>query len=164
MIYVDKARCTGCAACMGLCPTGAIAIEDGVAVIAEALCSRCGDCLEACPQGAIILVETVSKGALQRLSEPATDLSELRPRYTRPNLREQLAPAAQAALVWAGRELLPRLANLALGWIDQQSAERSPGFASSGNFDRSTRRASSTSQARNGKRRRERRRQGRRNR
>jgi NAD-dependent dihydropyrimidine dehydrogenase PreA subunit len=164
VIYVDKARCTGCAACMGLCPNGAIAIEDGVAVIAEPLCSECGDCLEACPQRAIIIVATVSGSSLQTMSEPRTDISRLRPRATTSTVRQQLGPAARAVLEWAGRELLPRLANLALDWFDQQSAGKTAGLASNADSKRSTRRTVSADRTMNGKRRRERRRQRRGNR
>ena len=55
MIYVDQARCTGCGTCLGLCPRGAIALENGVAIIAPDLCNECRDCLDACPQAAIVL-------------------------------------------------------------------------------------------------------------
>lgn len=164
MIYVDKACCTGCAACMGLCLTGAIAIEDGIAVIAEALCNECGDCLEACPQRAIIIVEAMSEGAPLAMSDPGTDISRLRPRATTSNLRQELGPAAQAVLGWAGRELLPRLANLALDWFDRHSAGQTAGLTSNTDANRSIPRSARADRTRNGKQRRERRRQGRGNR
>ena len=52
---VDKAKCSGCKICNGLCPYNAIAfIEDDQATeINPALCQGCGTCVAACPAGAI---------------------------------------------------------------------------------------------------------------
>ncbi len=45
--------CTGCSACVGACPFGAISADADKAVINEA-CTACGACVEVCPVGAII--------------------------------------------------------------------------------------------------------------
>jgi electron transfer flavoprotein alpha subunit len=44
--------CTGCGACLTVCPFGAIETRDGKAFINEA-CRACGQCVDACPVGAI---------------------------------------------------------------------------------------------------------------
>ena len=49
---VDKDKCTGCAACVDVCPVNAITIEDGKAVISEE-CIGCRACETQCPTGAI---------------------------------------------------------------------------------------------------------------
>lgn len=48
-IKVDKKKCTGCTHCMKSCPTEAIRIRGGVAVINPDRCVDCGNCLRACP-------------------------------------------------------------------------------------------------------------------
>jgi electron transfer flavoprotein alpha subunit/NAD-dependent dihydropyrimidine dehydrogenase PreA subunit len=44
--------CTGCGACIQVCPFGAIETRDGKAFITEA-CRACGQCVDVCPVGAI---------------------------------------------------------------------------------------------------------------
>ena len=47
-----EAACTGCGLCVERCPTGIIALVDGVPSIDFALgeCTFCGACAEACPE------------------------------------------------------------------------------------------------------------------
>lgn len=49
---VDKEKCTGCEACVDICPVQAIKMEDGKAVIGEE-CIDCGACVNQCPSEAI---------------------------------------------------------------------------------------------------------------
>ena len=46
--------CTGCGACLQVCPFGAIETRDGKAFITEA-CRACGQCLDVCPVNAIVM-------------------------------------------------------------------------------------------------------------
>jgi|GEM_PF-284772 len=53
MFYIDSDECTGCGACVDVCPQGAINIRNNIAVIDQALCSECGNCAAACPADAV---------------------------------------------------------------------------------------------------------------
>jgi len=48
-------KCRGHMACMRPCPTQAIRVRNGKAVISEELCVDCGTCSSICPSGAIVL-------------------------------------------------------------------------------------------------------------
>ena len=52
--WIDEERCSGCQACVALCPFTAIRYdaERQVSVLNEALCKGCGTCVAACPSGA----------------------------------------------------------------------------------------------------------------
>jgi 4Fe-4S ferredoxin len=53
---IDFDRCDGCGACVQVCPTGALEMLAGLAVlVAPDACGYCADCEEHCPQGAIAL-------------------------------------------------------------------------------------------------------------
>jgi len=52
-LKVDGSLCQGCTACMRICPTGAIRIRDGKAVISDNKCVDCGECIKACPHKAL---------------------------------------------------------------------------------------------------------------
>ena len=51
---VDNEKCTGCSACVDVCPVSAIKIENEKAVISEE-CVDCGACVTQCPCEAISL-------------------------------------------------------------------------------------------------------------
>ena len=51
---VDKSKCTGCGACVDVCPVNAIKIEDKKAIISDE-CVDCGACISQCPVEAISL-------------------------------------------------------------------------------------------------------------
>ena len=53
---IDKELCTACGDCIAACPTDALALVDGLAVLAEpAACNYHGDCETICPVDAIAL-------------------------------------------------------------------------------------------------------------
>lgn len=54
MYKVDIEKCTGCATCVDVCPSEAISIVDGHAVIDADECAECGSCAAECPEEAII--------------------------------------------------------------------------------------------------------------
>jgi iron only hydrogenase large subunit-like protein len=51
---VDLEKCRGHMTCMRHCPTQAIRVRGGKAVISEELCVDCGSCISVCPAGAIV--------------------------------------------------------------------------------------------------------------
>jgi len=50
---VNKDKCTGCGACIDVCPNDAIEIIDGAAQINNDKCRNCGLCIGECPVEAI---------------------------------------------------------------------------------------------------------------
>ncbi|MBQ4104784.1 MAG: 4Fe-4S dicluster domain-containing protein [Clostridia bacterium] len=51
-VYLDVQKCIGCTTCLRHCPTQAIRIKDGHAVINERRCIDCGECIKICPKKA----------------------------------------------------------------------------------------------------------------
>ena len=51
-VFLDAEKCTGCTTCIRHCPTEAIRVRDGHAVIKESRCIDCGECIRTCPQKA----------------------------------------------------------------------------------------------------------------
>lgn len=47
-VLLDARKCTGCTNCMRRCPTEAIRIKNGHAVISEERCIDCGECIRIC--------------------------------------------------------------------------------------------------------------------
>jgi NAD-dependent dihydropyrimidine dehydrogenase PreA subunit len=124
LITIDATQCTGCGACLEVCPTGALYLVDGKAVVDSALCNECKACLTACRAGAIALDTTVQPEA-----EPVR-VPAIRPEpeviriATKPQpalLRSRVLPVVGTALVWAGREVLPRLADVLLDALDRRA-------------------------------------------
>ncbi len=51
-VLLDESKCTGCTTCLRHCPTEAIRIKNGHAVINAERCIDCGACIRYCPQKA----------------------------------------------------------------------------------------------------------------
>ncbi len=51
-VHLDPQKCTGCTTCLKHCPTEAIRVRDGHAVINESRCIDCGECIRVCPHKA----------------------------------------------------------------------------------------------------------------
>jgi len=56
LLEVNKEECTGCGACISVCPFGALSLVDDIAV-ADDQCTACGACLDVCPVNALSLPE-----------------------------------------------------------------------------------------------------------
>ncbi len=52
-VRFDTDRCTGCAACLRVCPTKAIRIREHKSLRIVDQCIGCGECLRICPAGAV---------------------------------------------------------------------------------------------------------------
>lgn len=61
-VFLDVSKCIGCTTCLRHCPTEAIRIRNGHAVINEKRCIDCGECIRVCPKKA-------KKAKLGKLSE-----------------------------------------------------------------------------------------------
>ena len=51
-VLLDESKCTGCTTCIRHCPTEAIRIKNGRAVIKSERCIDCGECIKHCPHSA----------------------------------------------------------------------------------------------------------------
>lgn len=51
-VLLDESKCTGCTTCIRHCPTEAIRIKGGRAVINSDRCIDCGECIRHCPHSA----------------------------------------------------------------------------------------------------------------
>ncbi|MBR4467161.1 MAG: 4Fe-4S binding protein [Clostridia bacterium] len=51
-VIMDVGKCKGCTHCLNRCPTEAIRIRDGHAVINANRCIDCGECIRMCPHNA----------------------------------------------------------------------------------------------------------------
>ncbi len=63
-VYLDVNKCIGCTTCLRHCPTEAIRIRDGHAVINDDRCIDCGECIRICPQKA----KKAACGSLEQLN------------------------------------------------------------------------------------------------
>ena len=117
MVYVNDRTCNGCGECVGVCPTGALVFQNNRAFIDQDICQRCEICLDACPQGAIISGEMITEPQVViRMPDVPSQLSPT----DQVGLRDMVLPAVGSLLLWTGRELVPRLADIALGYLDQR--------------------------------------------
>lgn len=51
-VTIDAQKCTGCEACISECPSEALEMKDGKAVVLDT-CIDCGVCIPVCPAEAI---------------------------------------------------------------------------------------------------------------
>ncbi len=51
-VSLDREKCTGCTTCLRHCPTEAIRVKEGHAVINTDRCIDCGECIRVCPHKA----------------------------------------------------------------------------------------------------------------
>jgi ferredoxin len=113
VIQIIEHLCHACGACVDACPRQAIRIANGVAVVDEASCDGCGRCVPVCPNEAILRVDVMTPetaGGAVMVREAQPSVVSLRPVVR----SAAIWPVLGSALLWAGREVLPRVADLAL--------------------------------------------------
>ncbi len=73
---IDAATCSGCQACVGVCPFGAITFkeDEAVAEVNQALCKGCGTCAATCPSECITLFGFSHKQIYTQVDEALKDL------------------------------------------------------------------------------------------
>jgi heterodisulfide reductase subunit A len=73
---VDAAMCSGCQACVGVCPFGAITFKEDekVAEVNQALCKGCGTCAANCPSECITLFGFSHKQLYTQVDEALAEL------------------------------------------------------------------------------------------
>jgi NAD-dependent dihydropyrimidine dehydrogenase PreA subunit len=131
MLVIHAERCSGCGTCVEVCPDGAIYLVDGKAVVDGTLCRHSEACLSACitacPMEAIEWVEEATIVASEPVRVPAPrPVPEIVPVTTESlvPVRAKVLSAVGAGLIWAGREIVPRLAEYALHSLDRRAAEK----------------------------------------
>jgi heterodisulfide reductase subunit A len=73
---VDPATCSGCQACVGVCPFGAISFKEDekLAEVNQALCKGCGTCAANCPSECITLFGFSHKQLYTQVDEALAEL------------------------------------------------------------------------------------------
>ena len=113
MITIQYDVCNGCGICVETCPTGALLLQNGKACFDPSLCERCEVCIESCPLGAIVAQEAVPVGSdVIRIPAEPTPVQVVEQETRDLRLRDVVLPAVGSLLLWTGREILPRLADL----------------------------------------------------
>lgn len=124
-VYVDDKRCAGCGTCVEVCPTRAIAIVSDVATIDQERCDACQTCVDFCPNGAILVVtEAVEEKAMLPSVQPRSRVAPGRPAAPIVPLGKQLVPLVGSALVFWGREVVPRLIPRLVNALDRHLSQR----------------------------------------
>jgi ferredoxin len=160
-VRVDVARCTGCGACVEVCPTGAICLVEGetgrYAKVDLGECRGCEACVEACPEGAI--VSEVGPTIEGELVQEEARLVPVEPQHREVRLAQPVPKALMwlgTALVFAAREIVPRVAVSLLDAWDRR-ADRLAAGASDLRAERSGQRSVTNRSRRGGWRHRHRR-------
>jgi NAD-dependent dihydropyrimidine dehydrogenase PreA subunit len=126
VITIDLERCDGCGTCIEVCPENALYLVDGKAAAHDMLCGECEACVAACPTEAIAVVSEGSAveppyGMVPR-PEPQVIRVESPPALV--SLRAKVLPVMGAVLIWAGREIVPRLASALLDNLELWATNR----------------------------------------
>ena len=73
---IDPALCSGCQACVGVCPFGAIGYKEpeDVCEVNQALCKGCGTCAANCPSECITLLGFSHKQIYTQIDQALAEL------------------------------------------------------------------------------------------
>ncbi|MGE5803559.1 MAG: diguanylate cyclase [Gemmatimonadota bacterium] len=95
---IDPELCVACLACVRVCPSDAVAVDENRVWIVDEACTRVGLCLPACPHEAIIAVGDATRALEFALSRSAVlILSVESAAYFYPGTPEQVVNACYAA-------------------------------------------------------------------
>lgn len=121
-MQVNAEQCNGCGACVEACPSGAIHMNAGLAIIDQAACAQCQACVDACPQGAITSTEISIAAATPVVVQPVREAEII---VAEP-VPSKLKPWLVSALAFTGREILPRLGDALVAALDRRLAQTQP--------------------------------------
>jgi len=110
VLEVDLAKCTGCGQCTEVCPTGALRVEGGHAVVDAGLCRGCEACVPACPQDALAWKEAPVVAVRQEA--PAAlkaDRGGALVRAAPAPWHRRVVPVLASMIRFTGQEVLPRV-------------------------------------------------------
>jgi NAD-dependent dihydropyrimidine dehydrogenase PreA subunit len=127
MIEINAALCNGCGACVEVCPTGALYLLEGKAMVDQKLCRDSESCITACPTKAINLVtpkEAVEEPVRVPVPRPEVQVMQVKTKPAPAPLRTSLLPLVGGALAWGWREIVPRLAEYLLHDLDRRVTRR----------------------------------------
>jgi len=126
VIEIRAELCSGCGTCVEVCPTGALYLVEGKAVVDEALCRECQACVSACPSNAIIRNTDVYPHVVDEprvaVSQTTAEIVRVQPPIVPAPRGLRVLPWLGLALAWAGREIVPRLAEHVLYDLDRRMA------------------------------------------
>ena len=121
MIFVNIDFCNGCGECVSVCPNSAMILKNNHAFIDQELCQECEACVDSCPQGAILVAESAPiDSEIINVSAVPTEISIVSEQSHYSSIQNAVLPAIGSALMWTGREVIPRLANLAINYLEQR--------------------------------------------
>jgi NAD-dependent dihydropyrimidine dehydrogenase PreA subunit len=139
LLIIDLERCEGCGACVEVCPEGALYLVENEATVDTSLCDECGHlppgsetaCVVACPREAISLIAealpSVTKPVLLPTSQPEPTTVQIKTEPDHRPLPARVVPLLGAMVSWAGRELLPLLADSLVRSLDRWAVESQTG-------------------------------------
>jgi len=115
------------------CPRGALYLVEGKANVDAGLCRECELCVNVCPVQAVAVASQPVPAPTESVSSPVEPARAAVPRpepeviriETEPRaltFKSRVLPAMGAALVWAGRELVPYVAEHLLDSLDRRAA------------------------------------------
>lgn len=122
VMWIDAERCTGCGACIEVCPVGAIALVDDVARVDDKTCTGCEACLDVCPEDAI---RPVVEGQLVRAEDQVVERRRAEERLAPVvDRRRSLVETAGPAVAAIGVGLVARVADALVQAVGRWLAER----------------------------------------
>lgn len=134
-VCVNQNRCAGCGICVDECPSGAICLEDGRAVIDQSRCTGCHTCVENCPNEAIEVIQDqpvksifpvvdkpIPLASLQETSQSPVPVQASIIQTTPVNSKRSITLIASAALTYMGREVLPRVIDVMVTALENRIA------------------------------------------